>query len=36
MMTYRPMSMRLNMLGYITCLGLIGCVRLAAQAPLTP
>jgi suppressor of ftsI len=35
MMTYPPVSMRLNMLGYITCLGLIGCVRLAAQAPLT-
>jgi suppressor of ftsI len=33
--TYRPMSMRLNMLLYIACLGLFGCVRLSAQAPLT-
>jgi suppressor of ftsI len=35
MITYPPMSTRLNLLGYITCLGLFGCVRLAAQTPLT-
>jgi suppressor of ftsI len=33
--TYRPMSMRLNGLGYITCLSLFGCVQLTGQAPLT-
>jgi suppressor of ftsI len=27
--------MRLNLLGYITCLGLFGCVRLGAQVPRT-
>jgi suppressor of ftsI len=33
MIAYRPMSMQLNVLGYITCLSLFGCVRLAAQTP---
>jgi hypothetical protein len=35
MIRYRPISMRLNVVGYVKCLSLFGYAQLAAQAPLT-